>query len=605
MMDMARVEAGVPYDVTTPGGAKLPVTGNGVIVGVIDRGFDYTHETFRDTKGNCRITRVWEQSGTSGDYPVPAGFGYGFELTSPADIERAAGDVTGNSHGTHVAGIAAGSSAYRDGLYSGVAPSSEIVLVSMDATDGDSSHLADAMAYIFNYAESVGKPCVINMSLGSQIGPHDGTSSFDRMADALSGEGRLLVGSAGNHGADTFHVSKSFSGADDTRLGTFFDFKTSPGTDNTGGTVDIWGDKDLDYRVELVCYSGGKKKIEEVLPVDMENPEAVDYTFAKNVEGALTVAVENNPVNGKLHVMVKSGIISVRNRYYVGVHVIPANSGKVDIWADNNKLGLTANGTEGYTEPDNTFSTIAEIGGTAQSVLTVGAYTTRDTYTVAGSTDIKEIGQTLGDICSFSSYGPTADGRQKPEITAPGCFIISAVSSHDNSGTQILAEVNEGDNGYHRYGYMQGTSMASPFVAGVVAGWLEIDPTLDPERLKAIAAQSARVDRYTQAGAGARWGAGKINPLGGATALLANGVMNLTGEKSQPIIWEGEVMFPCDGRAEVTVTDIEGRVVRSITTDVTAGERMDLTSYAQDTAKGIYIVRVYTPAGTSTAKILL
>lgn len=605
MMDLARLEAGVPYEATTPAGTRLPVTGKGVIVGVIDRGFDYNHETFRDAEGKCRITRVWEQAGTSGEYPAPEEFGYGNELTSPVEIEKAEGDVTGNSHGTHVAGIAAGSSAYRDGIYSGVAPGSEIVLVSMDAVDGDNAHLADAMAYIFNYAESVGKPCVINMSLGSQIGPHDGTSSFDRMADALSGEGRLLVGSAGNHGADKFHVTKSFSGADDAQLGTFFDFKTTPGTKVMDGTIDIWGSKDLGYKVELVCYSSGKKKVEEVLPVDMENSEAKDYTFSKNVEGSLTVAVEKNPVNGKLHVMIKSGISTIRNRYYVGVHVIPAGSGTVDVWTDNNNVCLASNGVDGYSEPESSNSTIAEIGGTAESVLTVGAYTTRDKYTVIGTTDIKEIGQTLGDICTFSSYGPTVDGRQKPEITAPGCFIISAVSSHDNSGSQILAEVNEVDNGYQRYGYMQGTSMASPFVAGVVAGWLEIDPTLTPKRLKTVAAQSARTDEFTLAGMESRWGSGKINPVGGAVLLLANGVTDMSGEKSKPIIWQGEVLFPCDGSAEVTVTDIEGRVVRSITTEVEAGETINLKGSVQDVDKGLYVVRVSTQSGTSTSKVIL
>lgn len=603
MIDLAREEAGVPYEVTASDGLVSTVTGDGVIVGVIDRGFDYNHEAFRGADGKCRISRVWEQAESSGSYPSPEGFGYGAELTAPADIEAAAGDVSGNSHGTHVASIAAGSSAYRDGIYAGVATAAEIVLVSMDATDGDSSHLADAIAYIFDYAEEVGKPCVINMSLGSQIGPHDGTSSFDRMADALSGRGRLLVGSAGNHGADSFHVSGTFSGADDSPLCTFLEFKASSGAENVGGTVDIWGDTELDYKVELVCYSGGKKTIDESLEVDMGSTEAIDYTFSRNVEGPLTVAVERNPVNGKLHVMVKSGITSVRSRYYVGVHIIPETAGTVDIWADNSKLGLTANETEGYTGPDGTFSTIAEIGGTAKSVLTVGAYTTRDKYSVAGSTDISDIGQAMGDICTFSSFGPTADGRQKPEITAPGCFIVSAVSSHDNSGTQILAETNE--DGNHRYGYMQGTSMAAPFVTGVVAGWLEIDPTLDPERLKATVAESARTDEHTASGSPRSWGAGKINPEGGALSLLAGGVSSISGSKTAPVILPGKIVFTGCGRAEVSISDIGGRVVGSLTAEVSAGEALSLSRLFPDVAAGIYIVRVVTESGLTAAKVLL
>lgn len=603
MMDVAREEAGVPYEVSMSGRPEFTVTGNGVVVGVIDRGFDYTHEAFLGADGVCRISRVWEQAETSGEYPSPEPFGYGAEFTLPEEIAAAAGDIAGNSHGTHVAGIAAGNSAYRDGLYSGVAPGAEIVLVSMDVTEGDSSHLADAISYIFSYAEEAGKPCVINMSLGTQVGPHDGTSSFDRMADALSGGGRLLVGSAGNHGSDKFHVSGTFSGADDTPLGTFIDFKTAPGAGNTGGTVDIWGDPDLGYRVELVSYSGGKKAVDESLEVNMESADAVDYVFGRNVEGPLSVAVERNPVNGKLHVMIKSGVTSVRSRYYVGIRVIPETAGMVDIWADNIQLGLTDNDVDGYTCPDNTCSTIAEIGGTAESVLTVGAYTTRDKYSIAGSTDIMEIGQTAGDICSFSSSGPTADGRQKPEITAPGCFIISAVSSHDNSGSQILADVNE-DGGY-RYGYMQGTSMSAPFVTGVVAGWLEIDPTLDPERLKMVAAESARTDAYTASGSASVWGAGKINPEGGAVWLLANGLPDISEDGRDPVILPGQIIFPAGGRAEVSVADVGGRTVRSVVTEVRDGETFGLTRQALNLEPGIYIVRASGKSGSVIAKVRL
>ncbi len=57
--------------------------------------------------------------------------------------------------------------------------------------------ITDGIKYIYDYAESVGKPCVINMSLGYHIGPHDGTSTFDRICDELQGEGRLFGRSFG------------------------------------------------------------------------------------------------------------------------------------------------------------------------------------------------------------------------------------------------------------------------------------------------------------------------------------------------------------------------------------------------------------------------
>jgi len=607
MLDKARAAAGIPYEVPAgDDGAPVVCSGKGVVVGVIDRGFDYNHEAFLDADGVCRVSRVWEQAGSSSTLTAPEGFGYGIELATPEAIANAAGDVTGNSHGTHVAGIAAGDSRFRDGAYVGVAPDAEIVLVSMGETSGDNANLSDAIAYIFNYARLAGKPCVINMSLGAQTGPHDGTSPFDRLADSLSGPGCLLVGSAGNHGADQFHVSRTFASDDDAPLATFLQFKSALTPSNAGGTVEIWGDAGTDFAVELICYSKTNKRITETLTVDMSSAEAKEYSFAENVTGPLTVAVETNPVNGKRHVVIESGVYGLRNRYFVGVRVIPAAAGKVDIWADNVKLGLTGNDIEGYTAPGSDDSTIAEIGGTAKSVLTVGAYATRDEYTVFGTTEVKNIGQNPGDICSFSSYGPTADGRQKPEVTAPGCFVISAVSSYDNSGTQILADVNE--EGNFRYGYMQGTSMAAPFVTGVVAGWLQLDPDLDPDRLREVAMATASADDFTAAGSAIRWGAGKINPRGGALALLDSGVLSVSADRMDgdgALLTPSEVVFVSGGQATVTVADLSGRVVSVSRLDVEPGDTYPLTRASLGLPGGVYILSVATPAGHQAAKLRL
>ena len=161
MMDTVRPATGADK---VNAGTDLPAayTGKGVVVGIIDSGFDYTHPDFYDTdRGTLRIKRVWEQ-GYSGGTP-PEGFTYGGELTTTEAILTAAGDVTTNSHGTHVAGIAAG--ADTGSGYYGIAPGADIVLVSMaGAGTANNVNLSDAIAYIYRYAEEEGKPCVINMS---------------------------------------------------------------------------------------------------------------------------------------------------------------------------------------------------------------------------------------------------------------------------------------------------------------------------------------------------------------------------------------------------------------------------------------------------------
>ena len=234
-------------------------TGKGVIVGIIDNGFDLGHPNFytRD-KSELRIKRVWDQnvSGTA-----PEGFGYGCEYTTAEDILAKGCDITESTHGTHVTGIAAGAdSTDGKGLY-GVAPDAEIVLVSLNTTElynGDNTSVLDGVKYIFDYAESEGKPCVVNLSLGSWLGPRDGSSTFDRMADELQGPGRLLVGSVGNEGGNKFHASKTFEGGKTDTLAVFFDF-VSPAAQH--GTVEIWGDAGMDITFVPITYNAGENKL--------------------------------------------------------------------------------------------------------------------------------------------------------------------------------------------------------------------------------------------------------------------------------------------------------------------------------------------------------
>jgi len=176
-------------------------TGEGVIVGIIDGGFDYTHPTFYNSGGSeYRISRVWNQK-EEGNYPT--GLEYGNELIGKTAILAAKHDGLGEgSHGTHVAGIAGGSGSVSS-AYKGVAYGSELVLV---PTDMSTKGIADGIYYILDYAASVDKPAVVNISIGGHSGPHDGTSTFDQWCEGIVGEGAILVGAAGNEGSDNLHL---------------------------------------------------------------------------------------------------------------------------------------------------------------------------------------------------------------------------------------------------------------------------------------------------------------------------------------------------------------------------------------------------------------
>ena len=156
-------------------------TGKGVIVGMVDVGFDFTHPNFYDPKGeNFRIKEVWCQSDSKNSTQVS----YGAIYSTKEDILNKGTDSKTQTHGTHTAGIAAGGG--YTSPYKGVAPESDIVLV---ATNLYTKGILDGISYIISKAKEESKPCVINLSLGSKLGPKDGTSSEDVMMDNLVGPG--------------------------------------------------------------------------------------------------------------------------------------------------------------------------------------------------------------------------------------------------------------------------------------------------------------------------------------------------------------------------------------------------------------------------------
>lgn len=600
LLDEARPEAGADK-VNEGTDLSQAYTGKGVVVGVVDAGFDYSHKAFYDVDGNLRIKRIWEQSGTaSGSYSAPEKYGYGIEFTTQEAIETASGDISNNSHGTHVANIAAGSDSYLNGAYHGIAPDADIVLVSMGDISRDNVNLTNAIAYIFDYATEVGKPCVVNLSLGNQTGPHDGTSTFDVLADQMQGEGRLIVGAAGNHRTDQFHINKTFTGSDDDALSTFIAFKSAPSASNVGGDVEIWGSKDSDFEVVL---SGYKLSTVEAVTEEVVYPsdEAVKtVSLGRNFGGSFSVTSEISPLNGKPHVVLTSALTSIRNGYAVALTVRPKSAGTVDIWADNNYTELSSKDKDGFTGP-NTTSTVAEIGGTAKRILTVGSYNTRTEYTPYGATGRLYLSnETVGDLSSFSSFGPTADGRQKPEVTAPGCLIISAVSQYDTSSSLVVADQYTGDNRTYSYGFMQGTSMSAPFVTGVVATWLQACPTLTPEQLKDVISQTARTDSYTATPADG-WGYGKIDAYEGLKKCV-----EVTGIATIDKAFDGNIAIrngaievqPVSGglNATVAIYTCDGTLIGSYPVSETT--RISTASLP----KGVYMLRVADNSGVRVLK---
>ena len=606
MLDLAKNET---HHAEVLSGRQLSqaYTGKGIVVGVVDAGFDYCHAAFRNTEGRLRIKRVWEQGTASfeGCQP-PARYGYGIEMTEESQMFNAKADNSVNSHGTHVTAIAAGSDSFMDSQWLGTAPDADIVLVSIDQSACTHADITNAIEYIFAYAKEVGKPCVVNLSLGDHDGPHDGTSPFDTMADAMQGPGRIIVGAAGNHNADAFHISHSFASADADALKTFIKYKEKPSAQNVGGRVQIWTEGEVE--VEIAAYSLFNNKA--VVSHTVSLAEGVQtLTFGSYAGGSYEVSSEKNPYNGKTHILLSSKITSLRTNYALSVTVKPKTAGRVDIWADNTRLALSNEGKEGFSAPDGS-STIAEIGGTGKRIVTVGAYVTRNDYVLSGKT--QTLNETVGAIGSFSSCGPTADGRTKPDVAAPGCFIISALSEYDASGQKIVAYTNAGTDRNYEYGYMQGTSMAAPFVAGMVATWLQANPQLTPEEIKEILAATVRKDSFTgdipSEGSNV-WGRGKVDSYAGLVRCIeASSVGCIAADEDlmPDVSLSGESLMlsflSAADEVEVEIISPDAQIVQhNVLTGVASGERRSIP--LTTAVKGVFIMKI--KAGNKTKSIKL
>ena len=505
-------------------GYALPQSyfGKDVVVGIIDNGFDYTHPMFYDTTGtDLRIARVWNTIVTG---TPPDGYDYGSELIGENEILNAQYSVEEGSHGTHVAGIATGSGVGTESKYTGVAPNSEVVLVQYG---GGQSAIIDGINYIFNYANSVNKPAVINMSLGTHIGPHDGTSMFDQDCDNLVGQGKILVGAAGNEGNTPLHASHIFSN-DTVETLVYFEDSQS----NTGwGIIDIWGNANTDFTiaVNIIDKDGYYQAWTPYLKSSTE--PYLDTTFIFNND-TVWVAIggeSGHPTNNRPRFLVD--IDNQLSDFYVTIE-LTSKDNTIHIWNHGHCNGAPLTNEfpgfgiiPGWID-GNTNYTVGEIGGTGNSIITVGAYTSKNNYTDYSGNN-HDIGYytAIGEIAPFSSIGPTVDGRTKPDIIAPGNVIVSSVNSFDSeypsSSPEVVLGVTDGTNNWY-FAKMQGTSMAAPMVAGIIALWLEANPNLTPLQIKQFMQNNAWTDSYTGSVPNNTWGWGKIDAHEGIKQILDN-----------------------------------------------------------------------------------
>ena len=441
-------ERALPAPAPAPG-RPVPEDGTGVVVGMCDWGFDFTHANFRNADGTTRLVALWDQGARDG--PAPPGFGYG-RWVNRAEINAAlqapdpftalgyhpaSGDPTNTgSHGTHVADILAGNRR-EPGSEVGLASGADIVFVHVSeersgglANFGDSVRLLEGIDFIRRQAES--RPCVIHLSAGKTGGAHRGETPFEQAVDAmLLGRTNLaFCQSAGNYASAAMHTH--------TRLGP------------DRMTILVWviatghgGENELE-----VWYSG-----RDVFDATLTAPNGAEFSVRLgertrlrhgDVDWGAFHHRANEPNSGMNHIAIFVGRSAPSGRWRLALHGREVVDGRLHAWIERDARGryqsrfLRSQATSLYTTNTicNSFRAIA-----------VGAYD--GTRPDRPSTP-------------FSSRGPTADGRQKPEIVAPG-FRIRAARSTPVAGW----------SGEPRLCVKSGTSMAAPSVSGTIALMLQ------------------------------------------------------------------------------------------------------------------------------------
>lgn len=438
-------------------GSGTPITsstakqgGEGVVMGVVDYGADFVHRNFRDAQGRSRIVSIWDQ----GNQTAKGGnssYGYG-RVFSNSRIDQALesrrpyselgyhpGTTPRGTHGTHVMDIAAGS-----GPVPGVAPKSEFVFVQLASlrkefeteltTDfGDSVRLVEAVDYIFKQAGEA--PCVVNLSLGTNGGPHDGTNPAERAFDALvkAKPSRAVVIAASNSYEDGIHRTGRVT------RGSYADvtWNISP-QDPSHNEIEIWYSGKDEFSFELLAPN--MKSIHTYKLGENGNLDVTQGSRRQTV--AFISHRKSDPNNGDhvFHFIQETSKFNWGGQWTIRIHGRRVVNGTYHAWVERDSRENIP-GAQSNLINDEKTHTLGSISSGHKSI-------------VVGSFDGHKRSYPLS---YFSSAGPTRDGRRKPEVSAPGHAVVAAKSLTRTGTVQ-----------------MSGTSMAAPAVSGIIArmfGW--------------------------------------------------------------------------------------------------------------------------------------
>lgn len=584
------------------GSLNMSYKGNGVVLGFIDSGIDFTHPDFKDSVGNSRIKFVWDQSKPiASNTPQP--YNYGQEWSN-IDIDNGTANNDNATyqfgHGTHVAGIGAGNGR-AIGQQAGAAPEADIIMVAYDFNyQGNNTLMADAVDYIFNKASALGKPCVINASLGSYYGSHDGLDLEAELIDDFldTQAGRIMVTASGNIGGYPIHLKHENTSTNDT---SFTWFKYNPAYN--AAYVQIFADV---TNLNALTYSIGA---DEVGPTSVSERSATPYRSPLIGIGNIQVDTLKNGSGNRLAVMQSlisnfaPGVLSIEfyiqpdstNLFYSFKTV---GTGLLDSWTTDwvwqNLPSNTIYPFMNHYVLTDTNSNLISSYGCSPKVITVGNYFNTDRHLKYDSTVHVSANDFPNQLAANSSRGPDRYQRIKPDLAATGHHTVSTVILSAVPAMIANNDVRLALGGFHASG--GGTSAAAPVVAGIAALYLQACPTATYQDFRNDLFANTYTDGYTWGPyPNNAWGYGKADGI--MTLMMCNNaVLGNNDLKNQHLLVvpslvssSGEISLTSDLIIkELSIIDLQGKKVFGLANIVNRNTTCGLPPLSE----GLYLIQV-------------
>ena len=516
----------------------MPYDGSGIIVGVIDCGFDFNHVNFWDENGNTRVKAVYLPFNNTGRTIMVNRIvlpGTCFE--TPERILALTTDDPATTHGTQTAGIAAGS--YRDNGWYGIAPGVDIVACGMPEGELNDVKLAHCISYIDDYAKRMGKPYVVNISMGCNVGAHDGTSYLSTVIKQFSGPGRVFVVSAGNDGDEPVCIHESLKTKTDTVTALLNGYAKTGGRTRSG-CVNAWSKGATPFNSKLIVVDTRTRKIvyqsrslgttttgvTEHFDTETDAQLAEFYTGTMDFSGTIEEGGHGSS-------LITLNMTAKESYYIIGVQYYSPLATDLSIWTSQyayfNTYGFN------WVSSGTSVGSINELA-TSDSVISVGSYNSKQYVPLRdGSLYFRPDSEPL-QMSYYSSYGPDENGVSRPDVCAPGSVVISSANRYDTHPHNLQYwQPSAYVNGVE-YPFCPdlGTSMSAPVVTGAIALWLQANPNLSAADVRNVLKHSSYKDSYVTRGNPERWGSGKLDIEAGMRYVLhiedKNGDVNGDGE---------------------------------------------------------------------------